>query len=250
MRTEETKVRHCKPPLEKRHTSAADNHTFFRYRTRFRPHRGRMSRENAKVHPSACKVCLVCITTGITHTLNECGVIAWEALAWPPFATTRAKTRFELDVGGAVAFANYRQTPSGSYHHPYRNAERAARAAVSASELVKGALELIRADGHKVIAGCGFCRGLSAQAPGICRLDRVKTTRSFRVSDAASRNPDRPIRQAFELAQSTSPFTTGRALLRCAGIADIVRPSAQGFRQFGDLLVPRSRSCSAGPSSA
>jgi len=33
---------------------------------------------------------------------------------------------------------------------------RALRGQGIASELVKGALEMIRADGHKVIAGCGF----------------------------------------------------------------------------------------------
>ncbi|MGY3482402.1 putative GNAT family acetyltransferase [Bradyrhizobium sp. USDA 4011] len=33
---------------------------------------------------------------------------------------------------------------------------RALRGRGIASELVKGALELIRADGHKVIAGCSF----------------------------------------------------------------------------------------------
>ena len=46
-------------------------------------------------------------------------------------------------------------SPRGRHHYPYRN-PRALRGRGIASELVKGALELIRADGRKVIAGCGF----------------------------------------------------------------------------------------------
>jgi predicted GNAT family acetyltransferase len=63
--------------------------------------------------------------------------------------------RFELDVEGAVAFANYRLTPQAVII-THTETPRALRGRGVASELVKGALELIRADGHKVIAGCGF----------------------------------------------------------------------------------------------
>ena len=62
---------------------------------------------------------------------------------------------FELDVEGAVAFANYRLTPQAVVI-THTETPRALRGRGIASELVKGALELIRADGHKVIAGCGF----------------------------------------------------------------------------------------------
>jgi len=41
-------------------------------------------------------------------------------------------------------------------HHTHTETPRALRGRGIASELVKGALELIRADGRKVIAGCGF----------------------------------------------------------------------------------------------
>jgi len=54
-----------------------------------------------------------------------------------------------------VAFANYRLTPSAVII-THTETPRALRGRGVASELVKGALELIRADGHKVIAGCGF----------------------------------------------------------------------------------------------
>jgi predicted GNAT family acetyltransferase len=66
-----------------------------------------------------------------------------------------ALSRFELDVEGAVAFANYRRTP-GTVIITHTETPRALRGRGIASELVQGALELIRTDGLKVIAGCGF----------------------------------------------------------------------------------------------
>jgi uncharacterized protein len=66
-----------------------------------------------------------------------------------------AQSRFELDVEGGIAFANYRATPSAIII-THTETPRALRGRGIASKLVEGALELIRADGHKVIAGCGF----------------------------------------------------------------------------------------------
>lgn len=80
----------------------------------------------------------------------------------------KARQRFELDVEDQIAFANYRQTPQAVII-THTETPRSLRGRGVASELVKGALEMIRADGHKVIAGCGFCGGLSGQAPGIPR---------------------------------------------------------------------------------
>jgi uncharacterized protein len=67
----------------------------------------------------------------------------------------KAQNRFELDVEGGVAFANYRVTPS-TIIITHTETPRALRGRGIASELVHGALELIRADGLKVVAGCGF----------------------------------------------------------------------------------------------
>jgi predicted GNAT family acetyltransferase len=67
----------------------------------------------------------------------------------------KAKNRFELDVEGALAFANYRLTPSAVII-THTETPRPLRGRGIASELVQGALRLIRADGLKVIAGCGF----------------------------------------------------------------------------------------------
>ena len=67
----------------------------------------------------------------------------------------KALNRFEMDVEDAMAFANYRLTPDAVII-THTETPRALRGRGVASELIKGALELIRADGHKVIAGCGF----------------------------------------------------------------------------------------------
>src|SRR5271169_6260508 len=67
----------------------------------------------------------------------------------------KAQSRFELDVEGGVAFANYRLTPSAVII-THTETPRALRGHGIASELVEGALALIRADGRMVIAGCGF----------------------------------------------------------------------------------------------
>ena len=67
----------------------------------------------------------------------------------------KSRQRFELDAGGALAFANYRLTPD-TVIITHTETPAALRGRGIASELVKGALELIRADGLKVIAGCGF----------------------------------------------------------------------------------------------
>ena len=67
----------------------------------------------------------------------------------------KVQRRFELDVEGQVAFANYRET-SQAVIITHTETPRSLRGRGIASELVKGALGLIRANGQKVIAGCGF----------------------------------------------------------------------------------------------
>lgn len=66
-----------------------------------------------------------------------------------------AENRFELDLGHGVAFANYRRLP-GRVVITHTETPRALRGRGIASQLVNGALEIIRADGDKVVAGCGF----------------------------------------------------------------------------------------------
>jgi len=67
----------------------------------------------------------------------------------------KPKSRFELDVAGGLAFANYRLTPSAVII-THTETPPDLRDRGIGSELVQGALQLIRADGLKVIAGCGF----------------------------------------------------------------------------------------------
>jgi uncharacterized protein len=56
--------------------------------------------------------------------------------------------RFELDVEGAVAFANYRATPQAIVI-THTETPRALRGRGVASELIKGSLDLIRATATK-----------------------------------------------------------------------------------------------------
>jgi predicted GNAT family acetyltransferase len=67
----------------------------------------------------------------------------------------KERARFEFEVEGSVAFANYRRR-GNAVIITHTETPVALRGRGIGSELVKGALELIRADGHKVMAGCSF----------------------------------------------------------------------------------------------
>ncbi len=67
----------------------------------------------------------------------------------------KALNRFELDVGESLAFANYRRA-GDRVVITHTETPPALRGRGIASELVKGALALIRADGLTVVAGCSF----------------------------------------------------------------------------------------------
>ena len=66
-----------------------------------------------------------------------------------------AQSRFELDVEGSTAFANYHLTPQAVIIM-HTETPRALRGRGVATELVAGALQIIRSDGRKVVAGCSF----------------------------------------------------------------------------------------------
>ena len=65
------------------------------------------------------------------------------------------RSRFELEVEGGMAFANYRVVRDAVII-THTETPPALRGRGIASELVKGALDLIRAEGRKVVAGCSF----------------------------------------------------------------------------------------------
>src|ERR1035441_9713662 len=78
-----------------------------------------------------------------------------EVMATGNVRDNKTLSRFELAAEGGLAFANYRLTPSAVII-THTETPRSLRGHGIASELVEGALQLIRADGLKVIAGCGF----------------------------------------------------------------------------------------------
>jgi uncharacterized protein len=84
----------------------------------------------------------------------------------------KASHRFELDVEGGVAFANYRLAPPNAVIITHTETPRALRGRGVASQLVKEALELIRADGLKVVAGCGFVADYLRKHPEFSDLTR------------------------------------------------------------------------------
>jgi uncharacterized protein len=72
-----------------------------------------------------------------------------------PVRDNKSLRRFELDVDGGIAFANYQLAP-GTVILTHTETPSRLRGRGIASQLVKGALEMIRAAGLKVVAGCGF----------------------------------------------------------------------------------------------
>ena len=82
----------------------------------------------------------------------------------------KAMQRFELNVEGSVAFANYRLAP-GVVTITHTETPAALRGRGIASQLVKGALEQIRADKLKVVAGCGFVVDYLAKHPEFSDLE-------------------------------------------------------------------------------
>ncbi|MBI3702119.1 MAG: N-acetyltransferase [Afipia sp.] len=73
----------------------------------------------------------------------------------PDVIDNKSLNRFELNVDGSVAFATYRRSP-GIVVITHTETPAALRGRGVASRLVTGALERIREEGSKVVAGCGF----------------------------------------------------------------------------------------------
>lgn len=65
------------------------------------------------------------------------------------------RRRFELDVEGLIAFANYRRD-AGVVAITHTEVPRHLNGKGYGSELVRGALEIVRAEGAKVVPRCPF----------------------------------------------------------------------------------------------
>jgi predicted GNAT family acetyltransferase len=77
-----------------------------------------------------------------------------------------ARSRFELDVGGYVAFANYRIN-DGVVAITHTETPPALRQRGIGSQLVLGALDRIREQGLKVRPLCSFARYVMTQHPEV-----------------------------------------------------------------------------------
>jgi len=80
-----------------------------------------------------------------------------------------AQHRFELDTEAGVAFATYRRA-DGVITFLHTETPRALRGRGIASTLIRGALEIARADGLKVRARCPFVADYIARHPEFADL--------------------------------------------------------------------------------
>jgi predicted GNAT family acetyltransferase len=92
-------------------------------------------------------------------------------LTMPAVRNNTSRSRFELDADGSMAFANYRRA-GDQVIITHTETPPALRGRGLASLLVKGALDLIRADGFKVVAGCSFVVDYLDQHPEYADLSR------------------------------------------------------------------------------
>ena len=74
------------------------------------------------------------------------------------------KHRFELDVGGHLAIANYRLT-DGIITFTHTEVPKELGGQGVGSKLVRGALDAARAQGLKVVAKCDFVAGYMSKHP-------------------------------------------------------------------------------------
>ena len=74
-----------------------------------------------------------------------------------------ARSRFEFDAAGVTAFMNYRLDADSVISLDHTETPVEARGRGIASRLVKGALDIVRARGLKVVPRCPFVRAYLAK---------------------------------------------------------------------------------------
>jgi predicted GNAT family acetyltransferase len=79
--------------------------------------------------------------------------------------------RFELEVDGHVAFSEYARTPDVITFMHTEVPEAMAGKGIG-SKLIRGALDLVRADGLKVIARCPFVKAYIEKHPDAADLSK------------------------------------------------------------------------------
>lgn len=77
----------------------------------------------------------------------------------------RAASRFELPIDGQTAFVAYERTP-GAIRLLHTEVPEAFRGRGFGQALVKGALEISRGEGLRVVAVCPFVRAYLRKHPG------------------------------------------------------------------------------------
>jgi predicted GNAT family acetyltransferase len=83
--------------------------------------------------------------------------------------------RFELEVDGHVAFSEYARTPDVITFMHTEVPEALAGKGIG-SKLIRGALDLVRADGLKVIALCPFVKAYIDKHPDAADLSKHPTS--------------------------------------------------------------------------
>jgi predicted GNAT family acetyltransferase len=82
----------------------------------------------------------------------------------PTIRDNKSASRYELDVEGSVAFADYRMAP-GVVTVTYTEVPAAMRGRGIGAQLSRAVLEHIRKEGLKVIPRCGFFAGFIRANP-------------------------------------------------------------------------------------
>ena len=79
------------------------------------------------------------------------------------------ESRFEMAVGGAVAFAEYRRE-DGRIHLLHTEVPQELSGRGIGSRLAKGVFETLRGQGSRVVAQCPFMAGYAARHPEYAAL--------------------------------------------------------------------------------
>ena len=80
------------------------------------------------------------------------------------FHDNEARNRFELDVGGTIAFVTYRKTPDTiTLEHTIVPPELGGQGV--GSKLARATLDAVRAQGRKLIVECKFIQGYMRKHP-------------------------------------------------------------------------------------